>query len=84
MLSGNFVELPTDEEIEPARRGEVAVIGGGTDNHVRAVVKLGSTPELMLMIDRPVDTQIIAAVENGPSGWSPSTTGWTTTAPSCR
>ena len=64
VLSGNFVELPTNEEIEPARRGEVAVIGGGTDNHVRAVVKLGSTPELMLMVDRPVDTQIIAAVEN--------------------
>jgi two-component system nitrogen regulation sensor histidine kinase NtrY len=63
VLSGNFVELPTDAEIEPARRGDVAVIGGGTDNHVRAVVKLGSTPELMLMIDRPVDTQIITAVE---------------------
>ncbi len=62
VLSGNFVELPTDPEIEPARRGDVAVIGGGNDNHVRAVVKLGSTPELMLMIDRPVDTQIIAAV----------------------
>ena len=62
VLSGNFVELPTDSEIEPARRGDVAVIGGGNDNHVRAVVKLGSTPELMLMIDRPVDTQIIAAV----------------------
>ena len=63
VLSGNFVELPTDEEIEPARRGEVAVIGGGNDNHVRAVVKLGSTPELMLMVDRPVDTQIIAAAQ---------------------
>ncbi len=63
VLSGNFVELPTNEEIGPARRGEVAVIGGGTENHVRAVVKLGSTPELMLMVDRPVDTQIIAAVE---------------------
>ena len=63
VLSGNFVELPTDEEIEPARRGDVAVIGGDADNHVRAVVKLGSTPELMLMIDRPVDTQILAAVD---------------------
>ncbi len=63
VLSGNFVELPTDDQIEPARRGEVAVIGGGTDNHVRAVVKLGSTPELMLMVDRPVDTQIIAAAQ---------------------
>ena len=62
VLSGNFVELPSDTEIEPARRGDVAVIGGDADNHVRAVVKLGSTPELMLMIDRPVDTQIIAAV----------------------
>ncbi len=62
VLSGNFVELPSDSEIEPARRGDVAVIGGGNDNHVRAVVKLGSTPELMLMIDRPVDTNIIAAV----------------------
>ncbi len=64
VLPGNFVDLPTDEQIEPARRGEVAVIGGGTDNHVRAVVKLGSTPELMLMVDRPVDTEIIRAVEN--------------------
>ncbi len=63
VLSGNFVELPTDAEIEPARRGEVAVIGGDGDNHVRAVVKLGSTPELMLMVDRPVDTQIIAAAK---------------------
>ena len=63
VLSGNFVDLPSDAEIEPARRGEVAVIGGGADNHVRAVVKLGSVPELMLMIDRPVDTQIIAAVQ---------------------
>ncbi len=63
VLSGNFVDLPSDEEIEPARRGDVAVIGGGTENHVRAVVKLGSTPELMLMVDRPVDTQIIAAAE---------------------
>ena len=63
VLSANFVELPTDPEIEPARRGDVAVLGGGLDNHVRAVVKLGSTPELMLMIDRPVDTQIIADVE---------------------
>ena len=63
VLSGNFVELPTDAEIEPARRGDVAVIGGGRDNHVRAVVKLGSTPELMLMVDRPVDTQIIATAQ---------------------
>ena len=63
VLSGNFVELPTDAEIEPARRGEVAVIGDDSDNHVRAVVKLGSTPELMLMVDRPVDTQIIAAAK---------------------
>ncbi len=63
MLSANFVELPTDQEIEPARNNEVAVIGGGTENHVRAVVKLGEAPELMLMVDRPVDTQIIADVE---------------------
>ena len=64
VLPGNFVDLPTDEQIAPARRGDVAVIGGGTDNHVRAVVKLGSTPELMLMVDRPVDTEIIRAVDN--------------------
>jgi two-component system nitrogen regulation sensor histidine kinase NtrY len=63
VLSANFVELPTDQEIEPARNNEVAVIGGGTENHVRAVVKLGEAPELMLMVDRPVDTQIIADVE---------------------
>ena len=53
VLSGNFVELPTDAEIEPARSGEVAVIGGDEENHVRAVVRLGTTPELMLMVDRP-------------------------------
>jgi two-component system nitrogen regulation sensor histidine kinase NtrY len=63
VLSANFVELPTDQEIEPARNNEVAVIGGGTENHVRAVVKLGEAPELMLMVDRPVDTHIISDVE---------------------
>ncbi len=63
VLSANFIELPTDQEIEPARNNEVAMIGGGTENHVRAVVKLGEAPELMLMVDRPVDTQIIADVE---------------------
>ena len=39
------------------------MFGAPTDNHVRAVVKLGDTPELMLMVDRPVDTQIIADVD---------------------
>ena len=62
VLSGNFVELPSESEIAPARAGDVAVIGGDLDNHVRAVVRLGTTPELMLMIDRPVDTQITADV----------------------
>ena len=83
VLSGNFVELPTDDEIEPARRGEVAVIGGGTDNHVRAVVKLGSTPELMLMIDRPVDTQIIATAQRTEQ-LVQNTIVWTRIARSCR
>ena len=63
VLSANFVDLPSDEDIEPAHNNEVAVFGAGTDNHVRAVVKLSEAPELMLMVDRPVDTQIIADVE---------------------
>jgi two-component system nitrogen regulation sensor histidine kinase NtrY len=63
VLSANFVDLPSDADIEPARNNEVAVFGAPTDNHVRAVVKLGDAPEMMLMVDRPVDTQIIADVQ---------------------
>ena len=55
--------MPSDEDIQPAHNNEVAVFGGSAENHVRAVVKLSEAPELMLMIDRPVDTQIIADVE---------------------
>ena len=63
VMSANFVDLPSEAEIEPARNNEVAVFGAPTDNHVRAVVKLGDAPEMMLMVDRPVDTQIIADVQ---------------------
>ena len=42
-----------------ARAGDVAVLGSEDSTRVRAVVQMGTTPALMLMIGRPVDTGIL-------------------------
>ncbi len=48
------------EATEQARNGEVAVLGSSDDNQVRAVVQLNLKPwNLMLLIGRPVDAQIL-------------------------
>ncbi len=46
---------------EQARNGEVVVLGSSDDNQVRAVVQLNLKPtNLMLLIGRPVDAQILS------------------------
>ena len=46
--------------LQAAQTGEVPVLSNGTDTEVRALVQLNSTPPLMLMIERPVDPNILA------------------------
>ena len=46
--------------LQAAQTGEVPVLSNGADTEVRALVQLNSTPPLMLMIDRPVDPNILA------------------------
>lgn len=48
---------------EQARHGDVAVISSKDGTNVQAVVLLGSTPPLMLMVGRPVDPQIVAYMQ---------------------
>ena len=45
---------------EAARTGEVPVLSNGTDTEVRALVQLNDTPPLLMIIERPVDPQILA------------------------
>ena len=46
--------------LEAAQSGEVPVLSNGADTEVRALVQLNSTPPLMMMIERPVDPNILA------------------------
>ncbi len=46
--------------LQAAQTGEVPVLSNGVDTEVRALVQLNSTPPLMLMIERPVDPNILA------------------------
>ena len=48
---------------EQALRGDVAVLNGGDGTRVRAVVRLKSTPALMLMIGRPIDPTILGYMQ---------------------
>ncbi|WP_428485419.1 ATP-binding protein [Rhodopila sp.] len=57
---GMGVEAPTQSATQQAMRGDVAVLDGGDNTRVRAVVRLESTPPLMLMIGRPIDPAILA------------------------
>ena len=59
MMSGLGVEPAPDDATALARTGEVVVLGSADENRVRAVVQLNATPSLMLMIERPVDPQIL-------------------------
>lgn len=57
---GLGVEPPSTSVTQQALRGDVVVLDGGDGTRVRAVVRLESTPPLMLMIGRPIDPSILA------------------------
>jgi len=59
VLSGADVHPPPPWAIEMARGGDVAVMDADNGTRVQAVVQLNATPSLMLMIDRPVDPEIL-------------------------
>src|SRR6201991_487659 len=56
---GLGVEAPPQSATEQAMTGDVAVLNAGDGTRVRAVVRLESTPALMLMIGRPIDPSIL-------------------------
>ncbi len=58
-LAGLAGEAPPSWATDTARRGEVVVMDAGGGSRVRAVVQVNTTPALMLMIDRPVDPEIL-------------------------
>jgi two-component system, NtrC family, nitrogen regulation sensor histidine kinase NtrY len=60
---GMGVEAPPQSATEQALRGDVAVLNGGDGTRVRAVVRLESTPPLMLMIGRPIDPAILGYMQ---------------------
>ncbi|HYZ23957.1 MAG TPA: PAS domain-containing sensor histidine kinase [Rhodopila sp.] len=59
MFVGMGVEPPSQAVTQQALRGDVVVLDGGDGTRVRAVVRLESTPPLMLMIGRPIDPTIL-------------------------
>jgi two-component system nitrogen regulation sensor histidine kinase NtrY len=63
LFAGMGVELPPNSMTLQAQGGDVAVLAAGDGTRVRAVVRLDSTPPLMLMIGRPVDPQILEHME---------------------
>jgi two-component system nitrogen regulation sensor histidine kinase NtrY len=59
LFGGMGTELPPTSVTTQAQNGDVVVLAAGDGTRVQAVVKLDSTPPLMLMIGRPVDPQIL-------------------------
>ena len=59
LFAGLGVSPPAQAYTDQALKGDVVVMNGGDDTRVRAIVRLDSTPPLMLMIGRPVDPQIL-------------------------
>ena len=60
LFGGIGTEPPPTWATEQARGGDVVVMDSADGTRVRAVVKLDSTPALMLLIGRPVDPAILA------------------------
>ncbi len=56
---GMGMEPPPASATQQALRGDVAILNGGDGTRVRAVVRLESTPILMLMVGRPIDPAIL-------------------------
>ncbi|HXA25760.1 MAG TPA: PAS domain-containing sensor histidine kinase [Acetobacteraceae bacterium] len=63
LFAGMGVELPPTSMTMQAQGGDVAILAAGDGTRVQAVVRLDSTPPLMLMIGRPVDPQILEHME---------------------
>jgi two-component system nitrogen regulation sensor histidine kinase NtrY len=59
LFVGMGVAPPAQADTDQALKGDVVVPSAGDGTRVRAVVRLDSTPPLMLMIGRPVDPQIL-------------------------
>ena len=60
---GLGVEAPSQAATHQAMSGDVAVLNAGDGTRVRAVVRLESTPALMLMIGRPIDPTILGYMQ---------------------
>jgi two-component system nitrogen regulation sensor histidine kinase NtrY len=59
LFVGMGVEAPPQSATQQALNGDVVVMDGGDGTRVRAVVRLDSTPPLVLMIGRPIDPLIL-------------------------
>jgi two-component system nitrogen regulation sensor histidine kinase NtrY len=59
MMEGLGADSPPPWATALAMSGDVAVMNAGNGTRVRAVVLLNATPALLLLIDRPVDPQIL-------------------------
>ena len=60
---GMGVEAPPQWATQNALKGDVAVLNNGDGTRVSAVVRLESTPALMLMIGRPIDPTILGYMQ---------------------
>jgi two-component system, NtrC family, nitrogen regulation sensor histidine kinase NtrY len=63
LFGGLGVSPPPEADTQQALRGDVVVMNAGDGTRVRAVVRLDSTPPLMLMIGRPVDPKILGYMQ---------------------
>src|ERR1700761_8263000 len=63
MFVGMGVEAPPQSATQQAMNGDVVVLNAGDGTRVRAVVRLESTPALMLMIGRPIDPTILGYMQ---------------------
>jgi two-component system, NtrC family, nitrogen regulation sensor histidine kinase NtrY len=59
LFAGMGIELPAQDVTSRVLGGDVVVLAAGDGTRVQAVVRLDSTPPLMLMIGRPVDPSIL-------------------------
>ncbi|GBQ33747.1 PAS domain-containing sensor histidine kinase [Gluconacetobacter azotocaptans] len=57
--TGNMQALPPPSATMMARTNEIAILDSPDEKTVRAVISLGDTPALMLVITRPVDPVIL-------------------------
>jgi two-component system, NtrC family, nitrogen regulation sensor histidine kinase NtrY len=64
LFAGLGIAPPAQADTDQALKGDdVVVLNAGDGTRVRAVVRLDSTPPLMLMIGRPVDPQILGYMQ---------------------